>query len=791
MDSGLGDRNQDLLYRALSGSLSESGFGDDQTEIVTLLLMEQYDTEAAESIRVLPWVEDGLIYSEQYAVIDLQLMAAESREVFWALIGKPWMQDMTQLVYYVVRDFGYIATGPERDSRSALQIAGMPFLESVESTDFAATRILSRHHLQHPGSLPQFLSDLRLSTGITDASTGVVILTGLEQDNPQAGAAMWAMPWVADGIVESEVPLISRLAVLAVKDPSLALTAAEFVNADGEDLDSNLIDSLSVLAYAYPTLRDALVSQPWFADGLSREEAALVIVLAGIAGNSVPFFNDLLQTHYTQSRTISLPIAGEVNIWVIQDAPPPPDEDLLTIIEDTVRIAEGFLRVPFPTTDIILLAVPDGRGVFSGHGGSHMVLTRLVGEVRSIPHETAHYYFYFNFGQFWLREGGAQFFEAYVNDLMGVQDLADRKSELSRSCTNYENIRHHNYIRVHIYRETPGGDGPGPCDYVMGENLLINVFETIGGEAMSSALREIYVPYNEEPFLTGEAGRPPTDAEVYLAFLKHVPSDREEELRDLYRRLHGGAFVFSVTEFSDDHGDEATDATTVAVGQVVDGMLDYMFDFDYFQFNAEEGQLYQMGVDHESLRYTSITVYDPDGQTQEFQKWKARRRTPSGPEILWVAPGSGEYYFAVQNFGGENGPYTLVITAVEDAADDHGDNLATATGISLDETVEGTVDSDFDFDYFRFEAVEGRAYLIDVTGETLETIHVRLYTSDGAAPENWYENQYRDDSSWGDRASIEWTPLSSGEYYLAIDGAFGNVGTYTLTITEIDKDPGN
>ena len=132
--------------------------------------------------------------------------------------------------------------------------------------------------------------------------------------------------------------------------------------------------------------------------------------------------------------------------------------------------------------------------------------------------------------------------------------------------------------------------------------------------------------------------------------------------------------------------------------------------------------MYQMGVDHESLRYTSITVYDPDGQTQEFQKWKARRRTPSGPEILWVAPGSGEYYFAVQNFGGENGPYTLVITAVEDAADDHGDNLATATGISLDETVEGTVDSDFDFDYFRFEAVEGRAYLIDVTGETLQTI---------------------------------------------------------------------
>ena len=93
----------------------------------------------------------------------------------------------------------------------------------------------------------------------------------------------------------------------------MVLTAAEFVNANGEDLDSNLIDSLSVLAYAYPNLRDAPVSQPWFTDGLFRGEAALVIVLAGIAGDR-PFFNDLLQPDYMQSRTISLPIAGEVNM---------------------------------------------------------------------------------------------------------------------------------------------------------------------------------------------------------------------------------------------------------------------------------------------------------------------------------------------------------------------------------------------------------------------------------------------------------------------------------------------
>ena len=161
-------------------------------------------------------------------------------------------------------------------------------------------------------------------------------------------------------------------------------------------------------------------------------------------------------------------------------------------------------------------------------------------------------------------------------------------------------------------------------------------------------------------------------------------------------------------------------------------------------------------------------------------------RTASGPQILWVAPASGDYYIAVQNFGGKTGQYTLAIDAVEDAEDDHGDTTAAATELSTGEAGAGAVDDDFDFDYFKFHAMEGRTYMIDVNGGTLETINVRLYTFDGAAPENWYENYRRDDSSWGDKASIEWTPARSGEYYIAIDGALGNVGTYTLTITEAE-----
>ena len=792
--SELGIRNQDLLYLALSGTLSETGITDQQTEVVTLLLMEQYDTEAANALKILPWIEDRITRYEQDNVIDLQMMAAESREVFWALMRSPWIRYLSKASQDVIQDFGYIATGDDRDGQSALQIAGMPFLESIEQTDSDVTRTLKRIHLKFPGGLPAFLSDPRLSQGITDASAGVVLLLGLEQENLEAGAALWAMPWAVDGITEDEVPVIGKLTNLAYTDLPLALAAAEYFNVQKGDLVSLVIYALTNLSGR----RDAsgqLKAQPWFADGINDAEAAFVVTLYSIATESPELYNDMLEVRYTQHRTISLPLAGDVNIWVIENALPPQDDDVLTIIEDTARITEEFLGLPFPTTDVILLLVEQNKKhytVRSAHYGSHMQLNRFSGEVTNVTHETAHYYLYSNFEQAWLIEGGAEFIRAYVDDQKGIRDLTTRKSELLNVCSEYENIMHYNYIWEHIYQEILRVPGPGGCNYRMGERFLINVFETIGREAMSAALRELYLSNNEEHLWVGQPQQPPTEDDIYHGFLSHAPPDRKEVFRELYRTLHGGAVAFPDTDFLDDHADEAAAATGVAVGEVVEGALDYMFDFDYFRFHAEVGRKYRMNVNHDSLRYTSVAVYAPDRSTQDVLEWKSRRRVSSGPQILWMAPRSGEYYFAVQNFGGESGQYTLTITAVEDPPDDHGDTLATATGLSLGEVAGGIIEDDFDYDYFEFEAIEGRAYRTDVTSGTLEWFRRRLYASDGARPANWswYGNHYDDHVGSRHRSIIEWVAPSSGQYYLAIDGHEENVGTYTVTITEIENEPG-
>ncbi len=159
-----------------------------------------------------------------------------------------------------------------------VEILRMPFLNRVESTDSHAMSVLAWIHLRNPGGLTQFLSDPRLTGGITDATTGIVILAELEEENPEAAEVMWAVPWIADGLVKEEALLISEIVQLATHNPSLGAIAMEFANGYSGDLVLYLVDSLRNFESA-PSQFEALAAQPWFTDGLTVEEAALVVVL--------------------------------------------------------------------------------------------------------------------------------------------------------------------------------------------------------------------------------------------------------------------------------------------------------------------------------------------------------------------------------------------------------------------------------------------------------------------------------------------------------------------------------
>ena len=117
-------------------------------------------------------------------------------------------------------------------------------------------------------------------------------------------------------------------------------------------------------------------------------------------------------------------------------------------------------------------------------------------------------------------------------------------------------------------------------------------------------------------------------------------------------------------------------------------------------------------------------------------------------------------------------------------ADDHGDTAATATTVSVGEAVQSAINDEFDFDYFRFEAQEGRKYKTTVTnGEFLRFI---LYLPDGVSPVHYGDFSIGDELRGRSRVS-EWIASRSGHYYLAVDNVYGGTGNYTLAFAQVDE----
>ena len=295
-------------------------------------------------------------------------------------------------------------------------------------------------------------------------------------------------------------------------------------------------------------------------------------------------------------------------------------------------------------------------------------------------------------------------------------------------------------LNIEAYRTAQAGVDTQPKDDVMVDNPTINAV----GDDFIEKLREA-------------AARVPKDVlqqmiEVGCIDPEDVPDDREDA--------------------TDDHGNDIDDATAIRVGAGVRGAMDYDGDIDFFRFQAEQGQSYQIDVALGTLDDSIVELYDADGSlldtNDDYGDTLASR-------LYWNAPSSGERYVAVEGFG--IGTYTLTVS-LSDVIDDHADSEVSATAIRVGADVRGALDYDGDIDFFRFQAEAGRGYQIDVALGTLDDSIVYLYDGDGSFLDT--------NDDYGDTLAsrLYWNAPSSGERYVAVEG-FG-IGTYTLTVSLSD-----
>ena len=609
----------------------------------TIALIADQDLEAANSLSRSPWFTDGIPDMEllsrfHHRIVALDPELARSIAAFISIRENVRQDDLAILIL---------------------------FLTEMAMNDLELVRIITNYSWFTDGLA---VEEVSLLEDISRVSDRVAELSSL----------LSATPWIADGMQPNERSLFEDLVSLAQHSTPLAVQVAEQVHPGTDDLGLGLAHSLGELGDSNPDELNRIANQPWVADGLDRRDSAFAVILSRVATRSLPLFGELLQSHSVERKQANLALAGDVDIWVFQNSPITDAQELFTIMEDTARVSEELYQVPFPKSDIILLVVDSDNTehpIGGVHAGEHMVLQRISGQVLSVSHETAHYYA--RYGSAWFTEGGAEFVAAYLDQKKGVQRLSEHKTDTVRRLRDtceYQgiaNIAHLKYLTTYIFT----GPGKGGCPYIMGEHLLLNIYETIGGPAMSRALEELY--------LAGfEAGRISEEA-IYDAFWNHAPSGSKDAFAQLYRPLHGGDYENPEGEFEDDHGEEASSASGIAVGGSATGTFDYRFDFDFFEFEANQGDNYRIQIEHPSLHTSHVMLFAPDGLSPEIWNWKSIEQAATGPEVLWVAPTSGSHYLAVQNFAGYTGTYTLTITRTADQVDDHGDTVGTATLLHL------------------------------------------------------------------------------------------------------------
>ena len=695
------------------------------------------------------------------------------------------------------------------DSGLGETVARLPWVQDGIAADTSDGFDNERHALEFALSIasgnPQLAREVVgrawFSDGV-DPGDGETLVTIASQgiNNPERAADILRVRSAVRGAIAANPRALQRLYTMADRGLDFTLDTIERANQLDGDMGPFFVRSM-VSFQGFADERSLLFAQPWFADGLSQQEAALIVPLPSTFQNNPlqrmfapELYSTLVKSGLVQHKAVSLPLAGDIDIWVIQNAPLPADEDLAGRIEQAARFAEDIFQRPFPATDIIgLVVIPSQGDSFSEKGlydQTHFWLVRYPGEPLTsfsldLYHEMVHYYAHS--GPRWLSEGTADFISAYLADREGAQSLEESRLETAETvearCRGQHKLA--NIHHLNAAYETRGSESMRECFYKMGENLLHNLTDEIGIQALFSALRDIY---GKEHGLAEDR--------IYETFLNHTPIQKQETFRTLYRRLHGGPFTKVWTNMEDDHGDTRAEATRISVGATVEGQLDYELDFDYFVLTLEENASYWLKVAHPTLHVQNIEVIPPSQSPVSHNCWNLAlcEDNSDGPEVYWRALKAGDYFIRVQNLHGDTGSYRLSVTSAG-IPDDHGNLQSNATDIAIGETVGGHLEDGIDTDMFRFVAEAGQEYHAVVEYVTLDNV---LEEAKGISPADVHVWGSRGDPETlqaydqtkvarDDGRSVTWVSPSSGPYYFEISSLNRSVGTYTLRISASGK----
>ena len=463
------------------------------------------------------------------------------------------------------------------DPEVGMKVAGFPWLQhGVGEASHRAITMLSKLMDAAPESGQFVAAHPWLNDGVTEHESYVLqYLVRIAAIDPSLAAQMAAAPWMADGLSEEDWWLSFGILNISLSEGFLAeqLIGLPWVKDALVEGNRRLMEIIASISVTDGILAQRLLSLPWLLDGLTPleskalrqlielqgfglhrvlalldevqpfpadEQPVRLIVLATTStwGSLNSLYDNLLESFFLRHAVVSLPLAGEVNLWAIRPEPFPPDEPVMDMMEHAVRTLEDFTQISFPTTDVIMLTPL--AGPYSHHGipgaahyGRFIIVPRHAyrGFDRgAVYHEVAHYVFAGEMPP-WLKEGGAEFMFLYANDLAGWEPLEQRRYEWERN-VRANCMRHGVFTIQELNKRLAEQDyAQSICNYTLGSFFLIRLWEVLGDDVLGPALGQVYVFWES-------VQRVITEEEILEVLLHNIPPDLHEEFFAIYHELH-------------------------------------------------------------------------------------------------------------------------------------------------------------------------------------------------------------------------------------------------------------
>ena len=303
-------------------------------------------------------------------------------------------------------------------------------------------------------------------------------------------------PWLAEGMSRDKETVmvgLERLADEGFSGSAAKITGMPFLESV-ESADALAMTSLWHLArWRQDVFRQAMAN-PTLRDGITDDETKIVAVLH--RSNRT-----LVQTLLTpdvpmlEEREIDVPGAGKLLITIIRTQPGA--ERTMDLAEEAIRNISEFMQAPWPTKNIIFLYVRSADTSYAGvHRGTYIEIKSRYGAEDVSPHyalfllthELGHYFWnYSHHGQEgWIVEGGADFVAAVsLNARYGSP-----VEPIQTPCS------HVHTIQAWEEWSSSGGDSPYECEsaiYKLGSRLFLDLYHQMDLTAFRLGFRQLYL----------------------------------------------------------------------------------------------------------------------------------------------------------------------------------------------------------------------------------------------------------------------------------------------------------